>query len=93
MTGGAMAGMAGGNNQASKYSFKGQKMKMDSGDTAIVLDFDAQTITTLNNRQKTISVKTFSDLGAAARQSDITTKTDVKETGQKKTINGFNAVS
>jgi Domain of unknown function (DUF4412) len=90
-TGGMMAGLAGGNNQPSKYYFKGQKMKMDSGDTAIVLDFDAQTITTINNNQKTISVKNFNDLGAAAKQSDTTVKIDVKETGQKKTINGYNA--
>jgi hypothetical protein len=81
----------GGNNQPSKYYFKGQKMKTDSGDTAMILDFDAQTITTINNNRKTISVKSFSDIGAAVNQSEMTVKVDVKETGQKKTINGYSA--
>lgn len=85
-----MAGLAPANNP-SKYYFKGQKMKMDSGDAALILDFDAQTITTINNKQKTISTKSFNDLGAAARQSNVTAKIGVKETGQKKTINGYNA--
>jgi hypothetical protein len=88
-TGGSMAAMAGQDNQTSKYFFKGQKMKVDSGDTAVILDFDAQTITTINNAQKTISVKGFNDVSAAP--SDISAKIDVKETGQKKNVNGFDA--
>ena len=91
-TGGAMAAMAGGVNiPPAKHYFKGQKMKTDNGDTATILDFDAQTITSINNKLKTISVRNFSDLGAAARQSDVSVKVDVKETGQQKTINGYNA--
>jgi hypothetical protein len=88
-TGGQMAAMAAGQNQNSKFYLKGQKMKTDTGDTAIILDFDAQTITTVNNRQKTVSVRKFSDLVAAT--SDLNAKIDVKETGQKKVINGYNA--
>ena len=42
-------------NQNSKIFFKGQKMKVDNGDTATILDFDAQTITTVNNKQKTVT--------------------------------------
>ena len=30
-----------------------------------ILDFDAQTITTIDNRQKTVTVKKFNDVGAA----------------------------
>jgi hypothetical protein len=91
-TGGAMAAMAGGvNTPPAKLYFKGQKMKTDSGDTATILDFDAQTITVINNKLKTISVRNFSDVSAAARQSDLSVKVDVKETGQQKTINGYNA--
>jgi hypothetical protein len=91
-TGGAMAAMAGGvNNPPSKLYFKGQKMKMDNGDTATILDFDAQTITTVNNKAKTISVRNFNDLAGAVKQSDMSVKIDVKETGQQKTINGYNA--
>lgn len=91
-TEGAMAAMAGGvNNPPSKLYFKGQKMKMDTGDTATILDFDAQTITTISNKAKTISVRNFNDLAAATKQNGMSVKIDVKETGQQKTINGYNA--
>jgi len=89
--GGQMAAMAGANNNPpAKQYFKGQKMKTETGDTATILDFDTQTITTINNRLKTVSVKKFSDIGVAT-PSDMTVKIDVKETGQQKTINGYNA--
>jgi hypothetical protein len=88
-TGGQMAAMAAGTNQSSKFYLKGQKMKTDTGDTATILDFDAQTITTVNNRQKTVTVRKFSDIAAAT--GDLNAKIDVKETGQKKVINGYNA--
>ncbi len=87
---GAMASLAAANNQPSKYYFKGQKMKVDMGDTAMILDFDAQTITTVNNAQKTVSVRKFSDVSAAG-QAQVNAKVDVKETGQKKAVNGYNA--
>jgi hypothetical protein len=91
-TGGTMAAMAGGvNNPPAKQYFKGQKMKTDSGDTAIVLDFDAQTITTVNNKAKTVSVRSFNDVAATAKPNDMSVKIDVKETGQQKTINGYSA--
>jgi len=91
-TGGAMAAMAGGvNAPPAKHYFKGQKMKTDNGDIATILDFDAQTITTVNNKLKTISVRNFSDIGIGVKQSDVSVKVDVKETGQQKTINGYNA--
>jgi Domain of unknown function (DUF4412) len=88
-TGGQMAAMAAGQNQNTKFYLKGQKMKTENGDTATILDFDAQTITTVNNKQKTASVHKFSDIAAAG--TDVNAKIDVKETGQKKVINGYNA--
>jgi len=89
-TGGTMAAMAGNAaNGTTKTYYKGQKMKSDTGDAAVILDFDAQTITTIDNRQKTVTVKKFSDI--AAGQGDVTAKVDVKETGQKKNVNGFEA--
>lgn len=93
ITGGAMASLAAGNNQNqnSKTYFKGQKMRTETGDVATILDFDTQTITTINSRQKTVTVRNFSDVGAAAGQNNRNAKIDVKETGQKKTVNGFNA--
>jgi hypothetical protein len=74
-----------------KYFYKGQKMKTDSGNTATILDFDAQTITTVNNTQKSYSVKKFSDLGDAMAATGADVQADVKETGQHKTINGLDA--
>ncbi len=65
-------------------------MKTDSGTTATILDFDAQTLTTINNTQKTYTVRKFSDLGEAVAGAD-NIQADVKETGQHKAINGFNA--
>jgi hypothetical protein len=74
-----------------KYMYKGQKMMTDRGTAATIVDFDAQTITTLNKTERTYSVTRFSDLGHPTKQVDIDAKVDVKETGQKKTINGFTA--
>src|ERR1700691_5688629 len=88
----ATGGMAvslggGGNNPPSRYYFRGRKMKTENGDNATILDFDAQTLTTINNRQKTITVRSLGDIGAAAKAGDVSVKVDVKETGQQKTIN------
>jgi hypothetical protein len=74
-----------------KYYFKGQKMMTDSGAAATLIDFDAQTITNINKTQKTWSVMKFSELGDVMKSADIDAKVDVKETGQTKMINGFNA--
>jgi hypothetical protein len=80
----AGASVAGNNSQPSKYYFKGRKMKVETGDTAVVIDSRAQTVTTLDYRQKTMSVRSF----AAPGPRDVSAKIDVKETGQTKTING-----
>jgi len=81
------------NGRSSKHYMKGQKMKLDSGETAIIMDFEAQTITRVDNTKKTYHVTNFSDVGQALKrdQSEMTVKVDVKETGQRKSINGFNA--
>ena len=89
-TGGAMAAMASQGPRVSSYYFKGQKMKSDNGNTATILDFDAQTITTINNSAKTYTVRNFSDLAGTAG-AGVDAKIDVKETGQKKMVNGFMA--
>ncbi|HYA16782.1 MAG TPA: DUF4412 domain-containing protein [Bryobacteraceae bacterium] len=88
-TGGMMASMAGGANGTSKVYFKGKKMKSEEGDTSTILDFDARTVTTINNAAKTYTVRSLSD--AAPAQSQPGVSIDVKETGQRKTINGFDA--
>jgi hypothetical protein len=77
-----------------KHFLKGQKMKLDRGDTATIIDLDAQTITSINNGQKSYSVKKFSDmgeLGEKMNKSGMEVSVDVKNTGRQQNINGFNA--
>ena len=91
MTGGMLASMAAAAvPTTSRVFLKGQKMKMETGDASIIMDFDAQTITTINNKQKTYTVKSFNDI-SGVKINDADFKIDAKETGQKKTVNGFNA--
>jgi hypothetical protein len=79
-------------DQASKHYLKAQKMMTDTGDKATIIDFEAQTITTIDRAKQTYAVLKFSDLNTAAGQdTNVNVSMDVKETGQHKTINGFNA--
>jgi len=88
-TGGAMGGMAGAPS-VSHHFYKGQKMKFDTGSTVMIMDMDARTITTLNPSSKTYTVRSMDDLmKQSGNMPDV--KIDVKETGQKKMVNGFNA--
>jgi len=86
--GGMMAGAA---PILTKTYLKGQKMKIDSGDSIMIMDFDAQTMNHINTAQKTYTVRKFSDLGETVSKSGMDINIDLKETGQRKTINGFNA--
>ena len=86
--GGMMAAAA---PTVTKTYLKGQKMKVDSGSTVMILDFDAQTITNIDPTQKTYSVKKFSDVSETMSKAGMDVNVDVKDTGQRKTINGFNA--
>jgi hypothetical protein len=88
---GGMMAAAPANNRVTKTYLKGQKLKMDTGPTAMILDFDAQTITNIDQTQKTYTVTKFADMGAAVSKANLQVNVDVKETGQRKTINGFNA--
>jgi hypothetical protein len=78
-----------GSDQIVKHYLKGQKMKLDHGTRTTIMDFDAQTLTTLDNTAKTYTVTKFSDIANSAGAVDV--KADVKNTGQKKNINGYNA--
>lgn len=82
---------AGQTGEVTKHYLKGQKMMFDSGNRVILVDFDAQTITTIQTAQKTYTVAKFGDLGQTLQQNNMDISADVKETGQKKVINGFNA--
>ena len=90
-TGGAMAAMAGAaGNGTSKIYIKGQKMMTDQGNTAILIDLDAQTITTIDNTRKTYTVRGVNDPAPGPQVTPRITA-DAKETGQRRTINGFDA--
>jgi hypothetical protein len=91
VTGGSMAAMAGNAaNRESKSYFKDQKVAEVASDSTILVDFAAQTVTTINNVRKTYKVQKFSDAaGAAPSNGDVTI--NVQDTGQTKTINGYNA--
>lgn len=78
-----------GGDHVSKHYLKGQKMKEEHATTSTIMDFEAQTLTTVDNAAKTYKVVKFSDL--ANRVADADVQADVKTTGQKKTINGFEA--
>jgi hypothetical protein len=75
--------------QTSKVFLKGSKMLTERGDTATLVDLGAQTITTINKAAKTYSVQKMSEM-MAGTGSAASPQMEIKETGQKKTINGFN---
>jgi hypothetical protein len=78
-----------GGDQVSKHYLKGQKMKVDRGTKTTIMDFEAQTLTSIDNAAKTYTVTKFSDVANAGSAVDV--KADVRNTGQRKTINGYNA--
>jgi hypothetical protein len=80
-----------GANRITKTYLKGQKMKIETGSSVTIFDFDAQTSTVIDPGQKTYRVTKFSDMGETLSKSPQDLNVDVKDTGQKKTINGYNA--
>lgn len=85
--GGMMAAAAAGHTM--RHFLKGDKMKVDLGGSATIVDLAAQTITHIDNGKKTYSVTPFSELSAQTAQVGMDVKVDVKETGQRKTIGGY----
>jgi hypothetical protein len=79
-------------DQTTKHYLKGDKMMTDSGTFAIVIDFDAQTVTHIDKAKKSYAVSKVSDLASGqGPEAKAEVSGDFKETGQHKTINGFNA--
>jgi hypothetical protein len=85
---GMMAAAAAGHT--THHLVKGDKMKIDSGTNATIVDFKAQTITHVDNRKKVYYVTPFSALEGKPVAAGMDVKIDVQETGQHKTILGFN---
>src|SRR5258708_38454254 len=61
-------------DQVTKHYYKGQKMKTDNATTAMILDFDAQTITTINHSQKNYTVTKFREIGQTVKDADMEAK-------------------
>jgi hypothetical protein len=78
-------------NAATKHYFKGQKMKTESASVSSIFDLDAQTMTSLNHATKTYTVTKFSEIGQSIKSAGVDAKAEVRQTGQKKNINGYNA--
>jgi len=84
-------GPAAAGDATTKHYLKGQKLKMEGPSMSTIVDLDAQTFTNINHSTKTYTVTPFSQLGQAMKDSKVDAKIDVKETGQKKNIGGYNA--
>ena len=55
-------------DQTSKHYLKGDKMMTDMGKSAMIIDFDAQTVTHIDKANKTYSVSKVSDLTGQAQK-------------------------
>jgi hypothetical protein len=77
--------------RTSKHYVKGQKLITEDGDRVTVMDLDAQTMTTINKAQKTYSVRPFSEFLNPSATAGMNVNADIKKTGQRKNINGFDA--
>ena len=71
--------------------FRGQKMRVDNGNTSTIVDCGAQTVTSMNNVQRTYGAMSFGELNARASVEASKPKINVKETGQRKMVNGSSA--
>jgi hypothetical protein len=80
--------MKGPAESTTKHYLKGQKMKTESANTGTIVDFDAQTVTLINNKDRTFTVTKFSEM--VLKPGSVDVKADVKETGQRKVIAGYN---
>ena len=83
--------MGGNEPIVTRHFYKGQKMKMEMPTSSTILDFDAGTRTVINPNAKTFTVTKIGEVGGITKQGgEIDMKADVKETGQRRVINGFN---
>jgi Domain of unknown function (DUF4412) len=80
-----------GMDTTTKHYYKGDKMMTDSGNMSTIIDFDAQTVTHIDRTRKTYTVTKFSDANAETATAGPKMDVEFKETGQRKTINGFDA--
>jgi hypothetical protein len=66
-------------------------MVIETPESVIVMDLDAQTMTTINRTMKTYTVQAFAEMANRTRAAGTSMNIDVRKTGERKTIGGFNA--
>jgi len=76
--------------QIEKHYFKGQKMKLEGAGSSTILDFDAHTVTRVNHILKSYSLTKFSAI-AAPPQTEVDVTVYLQETGETKSIGGYEA--
>jgi hypothetical protein len=82
-------GMMAAANSSTKHYLKGQKMMIDSGNTAMIMDFGAETFTSIDNTSKTYTVTKFSELSQTMKDTGRMSKWMSARPARKKDINGF----
>lgn len=91
VTAGNFADWFQGANEVAKSYWKGEKMMFDAPTKATIIDFDAQTVTTLNRTLKLWGVKKL-NLPEKATLADVSlVLPEMRPTGQQKQIAGFMA--
>jgi hypothetical protein len=83
--------------QTTKQFLKGQKLRMEHGDVASIVDFTSRTITTIDNKRKVYTVHRLP--GTQDAQKTVASPSpatppmnaDMRETGQKKKIGAYHA--
>lgn len=76
---------------ATKYFYKGQAMRVETKARVFIVDFDKQSIVTLDPERKVYWLTRFADVPQPAGAAMNNMQIDFKDTGATRTINGFNA--
>jgi hypothetical protein len=78
--------------QTTKQYLKGQKLRMEHGDIASVVDLTAGTVTTIDRRRRIYTVHNLpAGSTAAGSHPAPQTRADIRESGKKKKIGAYNA--
>jgi len=85
------AGGALGDEHASSYYLKGQKMKVVDDGVIRIFDFEAHTMTSIFPATRRYIVRNFNENAAGAKPSSVELKVSAKDTGRKKNAGGFDA--
>ena len=78
--------------KTTRQFLKGQKLRMENGDFASVVDFTAKTITIIDSKRKVYTVHKLPEAPAAGKTAAASeVNAEIHESGQKKKIGTYNA--